>query len=76
MVGLLDILRVATCLLVIIATVQSHSWLACTDYTEKNGATWKANQCRGFSRGAHRKARKTDVFGSDNGKITRLHATD
>ena len=46
---------------------RGHSWLACTDYTEKNGAIWYGDKCRGFPRGAHRKAPKTGVFGGDSG---------
>lgn len=61
------ILRVTTYLLIIVTSVQCHSWLACTDYTEKNGATWKPDKCRGFSRGSYRKAPKNGVFGGDSG---------
>lgn len=62
-----SVLLVSTYFLVTITFVQSHSWLACTDYTEKNGGIWKADKCRGFSRGSHRKAPKNGVFGGDNG---------
>jgi len=44
----------------------SHSWLACTDYTEKNGAYWDADKCRGFPRDAQLYSKK-DSFGMDRG---------
>jgi len=44
----------------------SHSWLACVDYTEKNGAIWNPEKCRGFARDSQMYARK-DSFGVDRG---------
>ena len=52
--------------LVLIPSTLSHSWLACTDYTEKNGAYWDPNKCRGFPRDAQRYADKNS-FGQDRG---------
>ena len=54
--------------LVLIPSTLSHSWLACTDYTEKNGAYWDPNKCRGFPRDAQRYADKNS-FGQDRGNI-------
>lgn len=48
-------------------TVVGHSWLACTDYAEKNGADWMPNKCRGFPRDSPRYARK-ERFGVDTGR--------
>ncbi|CAK8690801.1 unnamed protein product [Clavelina lepadiformis] len=50
-----------------IYSVAGHSWLTCTDYTEKNGATWDPSKCRGFPRDAARFAPKTGTFGFDTG---------
>ena len=47
--------------------VNGHSWLACTDYAEKNAGTWNPSKCRGFPRRAHQKANKFNTFGSDTG---------
>lgn len=47
--------------------VESHSWIACTDYAEKFGKEWDPNKCRGFARSAHKKIPKTGVFGGDTG---------
>ena len=57
-------LSILSCL---IYTVAGHSWLACTDYAEKNGADWDPEKCRGFPRDAPRYARKNS-FGVDTGK--------
>ena len=48
--------------------VSSHSWLACVDYTEKNGAIWNPEKCRGFARDSQIYARK-DSFGFDRGEL-------
>jgi len=48
--------------------VQPHSWIACTDYTEKNGKYWSASKCRGYPRDASRFAQK-DSFGQDRGNF-------
>lgn len=53
-------------LMIVIAKVSSHSWLACVDYTEKNGAHWDPAKCRGFPRDASRYAQKNS-FGMDRG---------
>nr|XP_004225509.2 uncharacterized protein LOC101242977 [Ciona intestinalis] len=50
-----------------ISHATSHSWLACTDYTEKNGGTWNPNFCRGFPRNAEIKAPRDGTFGLDTG---------
>ena len=47
-------------------SVRSHSWIACSDYTEKNGRYWSASKCRGFPRDASRYAQKYS-FGQDRG---------
>ena len=52
-----------------IYSVAGHSWLTCTDYTEKNGATWDPSKCRGFPRDAARFAPKTGTFGFDTGSL-------
>ena len=44
----------------------AHSWIACADYTEKNGGTWDPTKCRGFARDSANYARK-DSFGQDRG---------
>ncbi|XP_076805501.1 uncharacterized protein LOC143449269 [Clavelina lepadiformis] len=49
-----------------IALVAPHSWIACSDYCEKNGADWDPNCCRGFPRDAQTYAQK-DKFGLDRG---------
>lgn len=43
-----------------------HSWLACVDYTEKNGAIWDPEKCRGFARNSGNYAQK-ESFGQDRG---------
>jgi len=53
-------------LFVTIGQVVSHSWLACVDYTEKNGAVWDADKCRGFARDSYHYAKKNE-FGNDRG---------
>ena len=49
--------------------VNSHSWIACTDYAEKNAGTWNPEKCRGFPRKAHVKVPKNGIFGLDHGKM-------
>lgn len=49
--------------------VCSSSWLACSDYTEKNGGVWDPQKCRGFPRNAATYAQKSK-FGINLG--TRL----
>lgn len=44
----------------------AHSWIACADYTEKNGAEWDPNKCRGFARDSGTYAQKNN-FGMDRG---------
>ena len=55
--------------------LNGHSWLACTDYVEKNAGRWTPSKCRGFPRYAHVKVRKDGIFGIDNGKLVFLHLT-
>lgn len=57
---------VLTLQLVLLDYVLSHSWLACVDYTEKNGGDWYPEKCRGFARGSSAYAQKTS-FGMDRG---------
>ncbi|XP_066275979.1 uncharacterized protein [Branchiostoma lanceolatum] len=47
--------------------VAGHSWVACTDYTEMNGADWDAGKCRAFPRSAHELVPKNVPFGTDKG---------
>ena len=47
-------------------SVYGHSWLACSDYAEKNGANWSPSKCRGFPRDSARYAPKFR-FGIDTG---------
>ncbi|XP_078659922.1 uncharacterized protein LOC144904688 [Branchiostoma floridae x Branchiostoma belcheri] len=56
---------IMTCVLVV--RVSGHSWVSCTDYTEKNGDTWDQAKCRGFPRSAERFANRKGVFGVDTG---------
>ncbi|XP_019619934.1 PREDICTED: uncharacterized protein LOC109466643 [Branchiostoma belcheri] len=56
---------IMTCVFVV--RVSGHSWVSCTDYTEKNGATWDQAKCRGFPRSAERFANRQGVFGVDTG---------
>lgn len=53
-------------LLCLIHHARSHSWIACSDYTEKNGADWDPDKCRGFPRDGHRYTQKNS-FGQDTG---------
>jgi len=48
------------------ADTKGHSWLACVDYTEKNGAYWDPNKCRGFARDSASFSDKNS-FGQDRG---------
>jgi len=45
---------------------KGHSWLACVDYTEKNGVYWNPNKCRGFARDSASYSDKNS-FGQDRG---------
>lgn len=45
----------------------AHSWLACTDYAEKNAAEYDHSKCRGWPRKADVYAPKAGVFGEDKG---------
>nr|CAB3260422.1 uncharacterized protein LOC100175308 [Phallusia mammillata] len=60
--------RVVICLvaLTLACQVQSHSWIACSDYAEKNGADWDHTKCRGYPRDAAQFAQKNS-FGQDRG---------
>jgi len=53
-------------LLVLVAMVNGHSWIACTDYQEENGAYWDKELCRAYPRYAEKYANK-DSFGNDRG---------
>jgi len=50
----------------LIYSVNGHSWLACSDYAEKNAADWDRFKCRGFPRDSARYAPK-ERFGIDTG---------
>jgi len=54
-----------------ISSVSAHSWLACTDYAEKNAAEYDHSKCRGWPRNAARFAPIAGVFGGDTGYDTR-----
>jgi len=54
-----------------ISSVSAHSWLACTDYAEKNAAEYDHAKCRGWPRNAARYAPIGGVFGGDTGYDTR-----
>ena len=54
-------------LLCLLKFVDPQSWLACTDYTQKNGRYWRPQRCRGFARDSEKYARK-DSFGHDRSK--------
>lgn len=50
-----------------------HSWIACTDYVEKNGDMFNHDKCRGYPRAANKKLRKNIVdFGEDSGKLLEI----
>jgi len=55
--------------------VSGHSWIACTDYAEKNAAYYDHSKCRGWPRNAARFAPKTGTFGGDTGYDTRPQST-
>ena len=50
-----------------VGTSLAHSWIACSDYVEANGATWDPKKCRGFPRDSARFAPK-DSFGMETGE--------
>ena len=53
-------------LLAYVSQTSGHSWIACADYTEKNGRNWDPQKCRGFPRDSENFAQKGS-FGSDRG---------
>ncbi|XP_039251212.2 uncharacterized protein LOC120328749 [Styela clava] len=55
------------CLLQCIPQGYGHSWLACTDYAEKNGRYYDHDLCRGYARSALRLAPRGGTFGGDTG---------
>ena len=67
-----EMLKITFLLLVyVINYVTPHSWIACSDYAEKNGAYWDAKKCRGYPRDASRFAQKNS-FGQDRGEMNFL----
>jgi len=58
---------VALTLTACVRLISCHSWIACSDYAEKNAAEWDANKCRGFARDSPTYAQKNN-FGLDRGK--------
>ena len=50
-------------------TAYPHSWLVCTDYTEKNAAYYSHSKCRGYPRNGHQMV--SGPFGTDTGYDTR-----
>nr|XP_039251213.1 uncharacterized protein LOC120328750 [Styela clava] len=55
------------CLLECIPQGYGHSWLACTDYAEKNGRYYDDDLCRGYARSANELAPRGGTFGLDKG---------
>ena len=55
-------------ILAYVSETSGHSWIACADYTEKNGRYWDPDKCRGFARDSERFARKSS-FGTDAGNF-------
>jgi len=53
--------------MILLGSASAHSWLACTDYAEKNGAIYDHSKCRGWPRNAARFAPIGGVFGADTG---------
>ncbi|CBY24786.1 unnamed protein product [Oikopleura dioica] len=49
------------------AGVAAHSWIACTDYLEKNGRYYDHDLCRAWPRDAHNYAAIGGTFGGDRG---------
>ena len=47
------------------STAFPHSWIVCTDYTEKNGRYFSHDKCRGYPRNGH--AKVSGTFGQDTG---------
>jgi len=55
--------------------ISAHSWIACTDYAEKNAAHYDHGKCRGWPRLASRFAPIGAQFGGDTGYDTRPGST-
>ena len=53
-------------LLAYIFETSGHSWIACSDYTEKNGRYWDPKKCRGYARDSS-KYSPHNSFGLDLG---------
>jgi len=51
----------------LIGQIAAHSWIACTDYLEKNGDYWDASSCRAFARHGWQYTNKNEAFGTDKG---------
>jgi hypothetical protein len=58
-------------LFALIPAISAHSWLACTDYGEKNGMYYDHDKCRGWPRLASQYAPIGGTFGGDSGYDTR-----
>ena len=56
----------------LVYSASGHSWLACSDYAEKDAADWAPLKCRGFPRHSARYAPK-NRFGIDTGMFSSLH---
>lgn len=54
-----------------IPSIWAHSWIACTDYGEKNAAHYDHAKCRGWPRLASQYAPIGGTFGGDTGYDTR-----
>ena len=50
--------------LLLISSVTPHSWIACTDYGEKNGRYYDVEKCRAWPRRGWDLVPKTEPFGS------------
>jgi len=55
----------------LIPCITAHSWLACSDYGEKNGVYYDHAKCRGWPRLASKYAPIGATFGGDSGFDTR-----
>ncbi|KAG2389410.1 hypothetical protein C9374_013970 [Naegleria lovaniensis] len=61
--SLLGVVLLAT----LVSVVLAHSWIDCTDYTEKNGAYYSSSKCRARPRNWAAHAAINSAFGGDTG---------
>ena len=60
-------LLVMTLMTLMTQQAAAHSWIACTDYLEKNGDYWDAGSCRAFARHGWQYTPRDEAFGTDRG---------